>query len=168
LSQVRLPHLPHLPHQSQLPHFVLISAIGGASGIGLALVQFFASYCCKIALLDISPESAAHVQAVLSSLRTQYPASTFIFQKCDVSSWEEQAAAFKTFYNETGGIDIVCANAGIVEAGKFLEKDQGEPRKPNLKTLDVDLNGILFCESILSFHQVIIRLGLETDTQSSD
>ena len=108
------------------------------------------------------------MQAVLSSLRTQYPASTFIFQKCDVSSWEEQAAAFKTFYNETGGIDIVCANAGIVEAGKFLEKDKGEPRKPNLKTLDVDLNGILFCESILSFHQVIIRLGLETDTQNSD
>ena len=61
----------------------------------------------------------------------------------------------------------MCANAGIVEAGKFLEKDEGEPRKPNLKTLDVDLNGILFCESILSFRQVISRLGSETDTQSS-
>lgn len=48
----------------------------------------------------------------------------------------------------------MCANAGIVETGKFLEKDEGEPRKPNLKTLDVDLNGVLFCESILSFHRV--------------
>ncbi|KAE9370738.1 putative short chain dehydrogenase/reductase [Stipitochalara longipes BDJ] len=117
---------------------------GGASGIGLALVQFFASYGCNVALLDISLESAAHVQSVLSSLRQQYPSVTFIFQKCDVSSWEEQAAAFEKVYKEIGSIDIVCANAGIVEAGRFLAVDEEEPKKPNMKTLDIDLNGTLY------------------------
>lgn len=122
---------------------------GAASGIGLALVQFFASHGCNVAILDIAPETAAHVQSVLASLRSQFPSSTFIFQKCDVSSWDEQAAAFQTVHKETGSVDIVCANAGIVEAGRFLEvEDEGEgPRKPNLKTLDIDLNGTLFCKS---------------------
>jgi len=110
-------------------------------------VQFFASYGCNVALLDISSESAAHVQSALSSLRTQYPSVTFVFQKCDVSSWDEQAAAFEKVYKEIGSIDIVCANAGIVEAGRFLGVDEGEPKKPNLKTLDIDLNGTLFCKS---------------------
>lgn len=95
---------------------------------------------------------------MLASLRTQYPSLTFVFQKCDVSSWEEQAAAFGTFYKETGAVDIVCANAGIVEAGKFLEVEkEGEvPRKPNLKTLDIDLTGTLFCKSPLLFPDLIL------------
>jgi NAD(P)-dependent dehydrogenase (short-subunit alcohol dehydrogenase family) len=132
------------------------------SGIGLALVQFFVNYGCNIALLDISQEAAAHVQSILSSLRTEYPNSTFIFQKCDVSSWEEQATAFKNFYKEVGSIDIVCANAGIVEAGRFLEVDEGEPKCPNLKTLDVDLNGTLFCNSLF----LMVLLGRLTLSSS--
>jgi hypothetical protein len=40
----------------------------------------------------------------------------------------------------------VCANAGIVEAGKFLEIADGEPRKPNLRTLDINLSGTLYCK----------------------
>jgi NAD(P)-dependent dehydrogenase (short-subunit alcohol dehydrogenase family) len=119
---------------------------GGASGIGLALVRFFASYACKVALLDIS-EAAA--QSVLLSLRTEFPSATFMFQKCDVSNWDEQKAAFEKLYEQTGSIDIVCANAGIVEAGKFFGVDE-EPKKPNLKTLDIDLNGTLYCKSLVS------------------
>ncbi|PMD46580.1 putative short chain dehydrogenase/reductase [Hyaloscypha variabilis F] len=117
---------------------------GGASGIGLALVQFFASHGCNVALLDISLEPATHVQSLLSSLRQQFPSVKFIFQKCDVSSWDEQAEAFGKVYKEVGSIDVVCANAGIVEAGKFLGVEEGEPKRPNLKTLDIDLNGTLY------------------------
>jgi hypothetical protein len=40
----------------------------------------------------------------------------------------------------------VFANAGISEAGKFLEMEDGEPTKPNLKTLSVNLEGTLYCE----------------------
>ena len=54
-------------------------------------------------------------------------------------------------YKEIGSVDIVCANAGIVEAGRFLGIDEGEPEKPNLKTLDIDLNGTLFCKSLLQY-----------------
>ncbi len=43
-------------------------------------------------------------------------------------------------------MDIVCANAGIVEAGKFLEVDEAEPKRPNLGTLDINLSGTLYCK----------------------
>lgn len=94
------------------------------------------------------------MQSILSSLQKQYPSLTFIYRRCDVSSFEEQATAFETFYKKAGSIDIVCANAGIVEAGRFLEvEDEDEaPRKPNLKTLDVDLNGPLYCKTPISIY----------------
>ena len=43
----------------------------------------------------------------------------------------------------------MCANAGIVEAGRFLGVDEGAPKKPNMKTLDIDLNGTLYCKPLL-------------------
>lgn len=67
-----------------------------------------------------------------------------------MSNWEEQEAAFEKLHKEAGSIDIVCANAGIVEAGKFLGIDEGRAKKPNLKTLDIDLNGTLYCKSFVS------------------
>jgi hypothetical protein len=149
---------PHPTSQSFLvSHILTRSGTGGASGIGLALVQFFASHGCNVALLDISLEPATHVQSLLSSLRQQFPSVKFIFQKCDVSSWDEQAEAFGKVYKEVGSIDVVCANAGIVEAGKFLGVEEGEPKRPNLKTLDIDLNGTLYCKSSI-FLDLEIRI----------
>lgn len=117
--------------------------LGGASGIGLAIVRFFAAQSTKISILDISASSA---QAVVSSLQTEFPSTTFIFKKCDISSWDEQRAVFADVYKETGSIDYVFANAGVSEVGNFLEKDTGEPVKPTLKTIDINLVGTLYSE----------------------
>ncbi|KAH7386432.1 hypothetical protein BKA64DRAFT_735354 [Cadophora sp. MPI-SDFR-AT-0126] len=115
---------------------------GGASGIGLALVKFFASHATNIAVLDISTPPPT----LLSSLQTEFPASTFSFQKCDISNWEEQVSVFETVYKHFGSVDVVCANAGVSEIGKFLEREEeGEgPRKPGLKTLNINLLGTLY------------------------
>jgi len=52
---------------------------------------------------------------------------------------------FKEIYEESGRVDLVFANAGVSEVGKFLENDgEGEPKKPGLKTLDVNLTGTLY------------------------
>lgn len=44
-------------------------------------------------------------------------------------------------------MDVVCANAGVSEIGSFLEAgaEDGEPKKPGLKTLDINLVGTLYC-----------------------
>jgi NAD(P)-dependent dehydrogenase (short-subunit alcohol dehydrogenase family) len=106
-------------------------------------VRYFASQNATISILDISANAA---ESVLSSLKTEFPNSKFLFKKCDISNWDEQAAVFKEVYEEVGSVDVVFANAGVSEKGRFLEKEDGEPKKPELRTLDVNLSGTLFCE----------------------
>ncbi|KUJ14469.1 putative short chain dehydrogenase/reductase [Mollisia scopiformis] len=118
---------------------------GGASGIGLALIKFFAQFSTNCAILDISLATAS---TLLPALQTQFPHSRFAFKKCDVSNWEEQRSVFEEVYREFGSVDIVCANAGVTEVGKLLvdeiDDEGGLLKKPNLKTLDVDLVGTIY------------------------
>jgi NAD(P)-dependent dehydrogenase (short-subunit alcohol dehydrogenase family) len=129
----------------------LLILAGGASGIGLAIVRFFAVHSTKIRILDIS---AASAETVVSSLQAEFPSTTFLFKKCDISSWDQQKAVFADLYKETGSIDYVFANAGVSEIGNFLDKDAGEPVKPALKTIDINLVGTLYSESD-AFNQVM-------------
>jgi len=122
----------------------MLISTGGASGIGLAVVRYFASQSSRISILDVSTISA---QAVVSSLRIEYPSATFLFKKCDISNWDEQKVVFEEVYKEFGSIDIVFANAGVSEIGAFLDKNEGEPSKPKLRTLEINLIGTLYCES---------------------
>ncbi|KAK0111608.1 hypothetical protein ONS95_001954 [Cadophora gregata] len=115
---------------------------GGASGIGLALVKYFASQNYQIAILDIS----VPLPNLLPSLQTEFPKTAFKFHRCDISNWNEQKSVFEEVYKDFGSVDVVCANAGVSEIGKFLEmEEEGEgPRKPVLKTLDINLVGTLY------------------------
>jgi len=122
----------------------MLISIGGASGIGLAVVRYFASQSSRISILDISATSA---QTVVSSLRAEYPSASFLFKKCDISNWDEQKVVFEEVYKEFGSIDIVFANAGVSEIGTFLGKSEGAPSKPNLRTLEINLIGTLYCKS---------------------
>lgn len=106
-------------------------------------MHYFAAESTTISILDISAASAA---GVLSSLRSKYPSSTFLFKKCDISHWDEQKNVFAEVYKETGSIDVVFANAGVSEIGTFLQRDEGEPTKPDLRTLEINLLGTLYCE----------------------
>jgi NAD(P)-dependent dehydrogenase (short-subunit alcohol dehydrogenase family) len=118
---------------------------GGASGIGLAMVEHFASQGHNVAVFDVNLDVG---KQVVASIVQNDPQAKVQFQKCDVSSWKNQAEAFKNVYNEFGRIDIVMANAGISEQGGSamgsIEED--EPKEPNLKIMDVDLSGVIYSE----------------------
>lgn len=67
--------------------------------------------------------------------------------KCDVTSWDEQVALFKHGIKTYGALDIVFANAGIGEhGGEWLSNKKvlanGDPVKPDLSTLTVNLIGV--------------------------
>lgn len=73
--------------------------------------------------------------------------------RCDVTSWDSQLGLFKTGFEKYGSIDVVLPNAGVTEFGRFdqrLEEEsaQDRPVKPNLKTLDIDLIGVLYTTRI--------------------
>lgn len=141
----------HIKSQDQYSN----NSTGGASGIGLGITRYLISQQHPtlipqhIAILDINAETGS---AVVESLKEEYksisPCATISFHQCDVSSWESQAAAFKEVAQQQGKIDYVVANAGITEKGDLLEKEENEPSKPVLATLNVNLTGAIYC----SFH----------------
>ncbi|KAM7205104.1 hypothetical protein V8F20_003241 [Naviculisporaceae sp. PSN 640] len=122
---------------------------GGASGIGLAIARHFASQNAnhKIAILDIDQASG---QEVASSISAEFGADVS-FIKCDVSSWDEQARAFKAVFEKHDGLDLVFANAGVSEQGRTTAVDltgsedgEDEPSPPRLKVLEVNLLGCVY------------------------
>lgn len=120
---------------------------GGASGIGLGVTEYLASQGYNVAVFDVNIDSG---NAVVSKLSVDNPQAKFVFKECDVSSWHNQAQAFKEVYTEFGKIDFVLANAGIGEqsqSGVIASFTDEEPQEPNTKVIDVDLVGVIFCES---------------------
>lgn len=69
------------------------------------------------------------------------------YTHCDVSSWQSLSALFKSVFERHGHIDIVVANAGIVERKEFLDDEvteTGELKEPDLSVLNVNLVGCMF------------------------
>jgi NAD(P)-dependent dehydrogenase (short-subunit alcohol dehydrogenase family) len=122
---------------------------GGCSGIGLTMARHFASEHHRVTIFDVSPEETG--QETARTLSSTYPQAKVTFKRCDVSSWDEQAAAFKAVYEEHGRIDIVMANAGISEQGSTsaINLKEDTPSKPRLKVLDVNLTGVIYSKSLL-------------------
>lgn len=77
-----------------------------------------------------------------------------MFERTDVSSWEDNARLFKKAFNwssamtddEKGRIDFFAANAGILDQeSMYAHFDlEAEPAKPNLATIEVDLLSSLY------------------------
>ncbi|KAK8045189.1 hypothetical protein PG993_005213 [Apiospora rasikravindrae] len=116
---------------------------GGSSGIGLAMARHFASKGHHLYIFDLSTETG---EAVAEQLSSEFPGATVSFRRSDVSSWDELARAFKDIYASRGRIDVVMANAGISGHGSssVLAQEEDEPSQPNLKTLDVNLTGVIY------------------------
>lgn len=122
---------------------------GGASGIGLAIVEHFASQGYNVAVLDVNTDLG---NELVSRLASEFAPARVVFKKCDVSSWRNQADVFKEVFTEFGKIEIVVANAGVSErgAGSMASVEDDEPEEPNLKVLGINLSGVVYCELIIS------------------
>ncbi|PSR99263.1 hypothetical protein BD289DRAFT_479638 [Coniella lustricola] len=139
---------------STAPKTALIT--GGASGIGLSMARHFAAEGYNVAVLDVNAEGGEHAIAndiipVVAKRGAEVGKPKAVFKKCDVSSWQSQADAFKAVYAEFGRIDVVCANAGIGEGSQgksalaMVEEGDGEePQEPGLRILNVNLDGVVY------------------------
>jgi len=87
---------------------------GGASGIGLAVVQRLVQAGCRVAVLDLEvAQSDGNVLSV----------------QCDVSDSASVSSAVTRVAQEFGGIDIVINNAGIGAQGSVEDNSDDEWRR---------------------------------------
>ena len=121
---------------------------GGASGIGLAVAHALSQRGMRIVVADIN---LAGAQEAVSKLQQSTTAGQEHFAvEVDVSSWESQLAAFEKALQVVQRLDIVIVNAGVTEA-VFVPNDGGKGQgfvKPNLRTLDINLNGFLYTSAL--------------------
>lgn len=90
---------------------------GGAGDLGNAMALHLAQEGAAVSLWDIKSEAEAAPQIdriKSATLNVQY-------QQVDIRDRVAVDAAFNTVMEQFGSLDIVCANAGIVEAAPFLE-----------------------------------------------
>ncbi|EXJ73105.1 uncharacterized protein A1O5_04254 [Cladophialophora psammophila CBS 110553] len=125
---------------------------GGASGFGAACLQEWASHGANVIIGDINEKAGTELVA---RIRQSTGNQNHHFIPLDVTSWPSQAAFFKQAarLSPHGGIDHVMANAGIADAPEqlvfedppdYARMDDGPPPKPAMRTLDINLNGVMY------------------------
>ena len=127
---------------------------GAAGGIGAATAALFSEHGANVVIadLDISRRAA---EALIPTLARPDRA---IFVPVDILNWADMQNLFKTAVSQFGRVDIVVANAGIMETSPVLDMDA------------VDTNGDL-AESLEAFKVIdvnikgtlnTVRLGMHT------
>ena len=116
---------------------------GGANGIGAETVRCYAVNGAKVVIADL-PSSARAADALVSSLSKHQ----VIFVPVNICSWDETRELFKQTVQKFGQIDIVAANAGIMESKSFFDfetDEAGELKEPvdSYRVLDVNIKGTM-------------------------
>jgi len=105
---------------------------GGNSGIGLAIARAFHADGARLAILGRDRESLEAVEGELGG-------DTLVVEG-DVTRAEDLALLCNEAAERFGGIDVLVANAGIVELGTIAEVDEGLFDR----TSDINFKGAFF------------------------
>lgn len=131
---------------------------GSARGIGAATAALFNKHGANVVITDL-PFLRESAEQLMPSLTHPEKA---IFVPASITEWKQLTAVFKQGIAKFGRIDIVVANAGIMESNTVLDvelDDNGDPIESTEanKVLDVNLKG--------SFNT--LRLGLHYLSKNS-
>lgn len=94
----------------------------------------------RVAIADVNLQGAQSLASTLQSA---------LAVELNAADWDSQLSAFKQVLQQFGRIDYVYAIAGIGER-KWIPNDPNSVdfAKPDLTTLDVDLNGLLYTSAL--------------------
>jgi NAD(P)-dependent dehydrogenase (short-subunit alcohol dehydrogenase family) len=121
---------------------------GGANGIGAATARLYNSHGANVVIADLSSSRRAG-DALISSFPN--PTSA-IFIPVNILDWAQMTNLFKETVRHFGRIDIVVANAGIMETSPVLDENAVDENgnllesKEAFKVIDINLKGTLNSE----------------------
>ncbi|GAA98000.1 uncharacterized protein L969DRAFT_16206 [Mixia osmundae IAM 14324] len=138
-------------YQKLLKHKVVVIT-GAGSGFGRNVALASARNGAKVVMGDVNK---AGLQAVADEIKLA--GGKVVHTVCNVTSWQSQVDLFKLAERTYGKVDIVFANAGVTEKlHPGFEDDvigaDGELTKPDLRTLDINLIGVLYTVKLAVYH----------------
>lgn len=126
------------------PKTVIVT--GSAGGIGAQTIRAYSSHGCNVVVADLSSSRDA-ANSLISSLSSS---SQAMYQPTNIVNWNDIKALFRETKNRYGQVDIVVANAGLMESKGFFdfegeEDESGELKEPSesWKVIDVNLKGTM-------------------------
>ena len=132
--------MPTFTLPSGRPKTVIVT--GGAGDIGAQTIRAFHAHGCNVVIADL-PFTQPAADSLIASLNNS---NRVLFHETDITNWQTMLSLFKTAREKFGQIDIVIANAGLMESKGFFEFEEdenGELREPTeaYKVVDVNLKG---------------------------
>ncbi|KAH7129194.1 3-hydroxyacyl-CoA dehydrogenase type-2 [Dactylonectria macrodidyma] len=115
---------------------------GSARGIGAATAAVFNQHGANVVIADL-PHLGDSAEALIKSL--EHPEKA-IFISTNIIEWKQMVHLFEETITKFGKVDIVVANAGIMESNMVLDVQLDQEGKPMesteaIKVLDVNLKG---------------------------
>jgi NAD(P)-dependent dehydrogenase (short-subunit alcohol dehydrogenase family) len=122
------------------PKTVIVT--GGAGGIGAQTIRSYHSAGCNVVVADL-PFAKDAANKLIASLPGSRRA---MFCPANIVNWDDMRALFRETKKRFGQVDIVVANAGLMESKGFFdfeEDDEGDLKEPTeaYKIVDVNLKG---------------------------
>lgn len=123
---------------------------GAANGIGAATAALYNRYGANVVIADL-PSSRKAAEALVETLPHRERA---LFVAVDILDWAQMKSLFKQTLDHFGSVDVVVANAAIMESAPVLDMDAVDEKgdlKESLeafKVIDVNLKGTLNSESL--------------------
>ncbi|KAB5525531.1 hypothetical protein GE09DRAFT_473434 [Coniochaeta sp. 2T2.1] len=125
---------------------------GGANGIGLEVVRKYHSHGANVVIADLET-ARSPAEAAISSL---LDGSRAIFVPANIVVFEDVRRLFLTAIERFGRVDIVVANAGIMETTRFfdfaVDEEGGLKEDGAGRVIDVNLKGSMNTLRFAVFH----------------
>ncbi|KIW28105.1 uncharacterized protein PV07_07789 [Cladophialophora immunda] len=127
---------------------------GGSNGIGAQTVKLLSSHGSNVIIADLE-STAGDAKVLIASL--SHPQNA-IFLPTNILNWQEMKLLFKRTIERFGRVDIVIANAGIMESKSVFDlaavDDEGELQESveGGRVLDVNLKGTLNTLRLALYH----------------
>lgn len=123
---------------------------GGGRGIGLASAEALAEHGARIVVAEIDPATGA---AAVETLRGKGYDAEFV--QLDVTKPEQVDAVADRIKASHGRIDVLLANAGIA----ITSTGEGSTDAEWLKVIDINLNGVYWCNRAFGRHMLAAGKG---------
>jgi NAD(P)-dependent dehydrogenase (short-subunit alcohol dehydrogenase family) len=118
---------------------------GAAGGIGGEITRMLILHGANVAMADLEL-ARFPAETIISSLPDP---SRSIFVPTNILQWSDIISLFKTTISKFGSVDIVVANAGVMESKMVLDMDEEDEKgnpiesKEFSKVIDINLKGTM-------------------------